>query len=325
MAVFTAISNSDLRKWMRSYILGDILEFRGVPSGTENSNFFLTTTCGEYILTIFENLVAEQLPFYLNLMRYLVEHGIPVPDPISRNDGTLFGKLYGKPATVVTKLAGEVVLAPKAIHCAKVGKMLAKMHLSGRGYKGKQPNLRSLSWWQQNVPKILSFVCKEKRTLLKSELAYQIRFFKSDNYAVLPSGPCHCDLFRDNVLFTTESRDSSNLLQLRGFLDFYFAGCDKWLFDVAVTVNDWCVNIATGELDHIRAKSLLHAYQMVRPFTFEERLHWNNMLRAGAYRFWVSRLYNFYLPRPSEMLKPHDPSHFEHILRKRIVHPITLR
>ncbi|MDU0810739.1 MAG: homoserine kinase [Burkholderia sp.] len=324
MAVFTDISNSDLLKWMRSYMLGEVVEFRGVPSGTENSNFFLTTTCGEYILTIFENLVAKQLPFYLNLMRYLAARGIPVPNPIQRDDGALFGEFHRKPAAVFTKLFGEVVLEPETIHCAKVGQMLAQMHLSVQGYSGNQPNLRSLSWWNQNVPEILPFVCEEKRELLKNELAHQIRFFKSDYYAVLPSGACHCDLFRDNVLFEKVSSNSNHLLQLRGFLDFYFAGYDKFLFDVAVTVNDWCVNLTTGKLNHILSKALLYAYKKIRPFTVEERLQWNNMLRAGAYRFWVSRLYDFYLPRPSEMLKPHDPSHFERILREHIKNPVML-
>ncbi|MBR8458263.1 homoserine kinase [Burkholderia dolosa] len=324
MAVFTAVSDSDLAQWMRHYELGDVLAFRGIPSGIENSNFFLTTTRGEYVLTIFEKLTAEQLPFYLDLMRHLAGHRVPVPDPVPRDDGALFGELHGKPAAIVTKLDGAAELAPGVEHCIEVGQMLARMHLAGRDFPRNQPNLRSLPWWQENVPAIVPFVSDAQRALLERELAHQANVFASDDYAALPSGPCHCDLFRDNVLFAHAAPGTGHDVRLGGFFDFYFAGCDKWLFDVAVTVNDWCVDLATGALDVARADALLRAYQTVRPFTAEERRHWSDMLRAGAYRFWVSRLYDFYLPRAAEMLKPHDPGHFERILRERIAHTPVL-
>ncbi|MBR8058447.1 homoserine kinase [Burkholderia dolosa] len=324
MAVFTAVSDSDLAQWMRHYELGDVLAFRGIPSGIENSNFFLTTTRGEYVLTIFEKLTAEQLPFYLDLMRHLAGHRVPVPDPVPRDDGALFGELHGKPAAIVTKLDGAAELAPGVEHCIEVGQMLARMHLAGRDFPRNQPNLRSLPWWQENVPAIVPFVSDPQRALLERELAHQANFFASGDYAALPGGPCHCDLFRDNVLFAHAAPGTGHDVRLGGFFDFYFAGCDKWLFDVAVTVNDWCVDLATGALDVARADALLRAYQTVRPFTAEERRHWSDMLRAGAYRFWVSRLYDFYLPRAAEMLKPHDPGHFERILRERIAHTPVL-
>jgi homoserine kinase type II len=318
MAVFTAVTESQLAEWMRHYDLGDVVEFRGITSGIENSNFFLTTTRGEYVLTIFEKLTAGQLPFYLNLMRHLAAHRVPVPDPMPREDGSLFGILHGKPAAIVTKLEGAPELAPGVEHCIEVGQMLARMHLAGRDYTGYQPNLRSLPWWKETVPTIVPFLEGEQRELLSSELAYQEAFFASADYAALPEGPCHADLFRDNAMFAHAAPDTGHEVRLGGFFDFYFAGCDKWLFDVAVTVNDWCVDLATGKLDHARTEAMLRAYQTVRPFTVEENRHWGDMLRAGAYRFWVSRLYDFYLPRAAELLKPHDPGHFERILRERL-------
>ncbi|KAF1016723.1 MAG: homoserine kinase [Burkholderia sp.] len=320
MAVFTEVSDSDLAHWMRHYDLGEVVAFRGIPSGIENSNFFLSTTHGEYVLTIFEKLTAAQLPFYLELMRHLARHGVPVPDPVVRADGTLFGEFYSKPASIVTKLEGSAQFAPGVEHCVEVGQMLARMHLAGRDYPNRQPNLRSLPWWQENVPAIIPFIDEEQRTLLKCELAHQAAFFASDDYAALPEGPCHCDLFRDNVLFAHAVPNTGHMVRLGGFCDFYFAGCDKWLFDVAVTINDWCIELATGMLDTRRADALLRAYQTVRPFTDDERHRWPDMLRAGAYRFWVSRLYDFHLPRAAKMLKQHDPSHFERILRERITH-----
>jgi homoserine kinase type II len=318
MAVFTVVNETDLAHWMRHYDLGDVLDFRGIHSGIENSNFFLTTTRGEYVLTVFEKLTAEQLPFYLDLMRHLASHSVPVPDPVPRDDGALFGLLHGKPAAIVTKLEGAAELAPGVEHCAQVGQMLARLHLAGRDFASHQPNLRSLEWWKETVPSVVTLVSETQRELLVSELAHQTAFFESADYAALPGGPCHCDLFRDNVLFAAAASETGHAVRLGGFFDFYFAGCDKWLFDVAVTVNDWCVDLATSQLDAARLEALLRAYQSVRPFTPEENRHWQDMLRAGAYRFWLSRLYDFYLPRAAAMLQPHDPTHFERILRERI-------
>lgn len=318
MAVFTVVTETDLAQWMRHYALGEVTDFRGISSGIENSNFFLTTTHGEYVLTVFEKLTAAQLPFYLDLMRHLASHSVPVPDPVPRDDGALFGMLHGKPATIVTKLDGAAELAPGAEHCAEVGQMLARMHLAGRDFIPHQPNLRSLAWWQETVPAIVPFVSASQRELLLAELAHQSAFFGSADYAELPGGPCHCDLFRDNVLFAPAQPGTGHRVRLGGFFDFYFAGCDKWLFDLAVTVNDWCVDLPTGKLDAPRAQALLRAYQTVRPLTPVEYRHWDDMLRAGAYRFWVSRLYDFHLPRAAAMLQPHDPSHFERILRERL-------
>ncbi|KMZ12700.1 Homoserine kinase [Candidatus Burkholderia humilis] len=164
------------------------------------------------------------------------------------------------------------------------------------------------------MPAILDFLSDDQRALIERELAHQTEFFGSADYASLPSGPCHCDLFRDNVLFAHGIEHA----RLGGFFDFYFAGVDKWLFDVAVTVNDWCIDLAPGVLDAARVDALLRAYQTVRPFTPAEERHWNDMLRAGAMRFWVSRLYDYHLPREAHMLKAHDPGHFERILRERV-------
>jgi homoserine kinase type II len=248
-------------------------------------------------------------------MRHLAHHAVPVPDPMPRRDGALFGELNGKPAAIVTKLDGVPELAPGPAHCIEVGQMLARLHLAGRNFPAYQPNLRSLAWWQENVPAVLPHLSDDQRALITNELAHQAAFFASDEYRLLPEGPCHCDLFRDNVLFAHPTADET---RLGGFFDFYFAGNDKWLFDVAVCVNDWCIDLASGALDMARVDALLRAYQTVRPFTPAEEHHWNDMLRAGALRFWVSRLYDFYRPREAEMLKPHDPGHFERILRERI-------
>ncbi|WP_454722248.1 MULTISPECIES: homoserine kinase [Cupriavidus] len=319
MAVFTTVSPDEIASWLLDYDLGEMRELRGIASGIENSNFFLTTEredgTHEYVLTIFERLTFAQLPYYLHLMAHLAGHGIRVPAPVPGRDGEILRALKGKPATIVTRLPGSSQLAPAAGHCAEVGDMLGRMHLAGQSYARQQPNLRSLPWWQQTEAEILPFLDAGQRALLQQELAHQAAFFHSADYAALPGGPCHCDLFRDNALFETDGHGHD---KLGGFFDFYFAGNDKWLFDLAVTVNDWCIDLASGALDDARARALLHAYHAVRPLGAVEAARWRDMLRAGALRFWVSRLWDFYLPREADMLQPHDPTHFERILRRRI-------
>lgn len=313
MAVFTAVSLDDLHQWIKQYPLGQAVGLEGISSGIDNSNFFLNTERGEYVLTIFENLRFDQLPFYVKLMAHLAERGIPVPAPVPNTDGELVVALHGKPAIIVSRLQGSSQLDPRPVHCAEVGRMLARMHLAARDFALHQPNLRGLDWWVETAPAVLPFLNEAEAALLRSEVAYQSGFAAGATYAKLARGPVHADLFRNNVMFEGE--------RLSGCFDFYFAGVDTWLYDVAVTVNDWCVDLSTGVLDAARVRALLDAYHEVRPFTADEHAAWQPMLRAGALRFWLSRLYDLHLPRAAELLTPHDPTHFERILRERIACP----
>ena len=313
MAVFTAVSLDDLHQWIKQYPLGQAVGLEGISSGIDNSNFFLSTERGEYVLTIFENLRFDQLPFYVKLMAHLAERGIPVPAPVPNADGELVVALHGKPAIIVSRLQGSSQLDPQPVHCAEVGRMLARMHLAARDFALHQPNLRGLDWWVETAPAVLPYLDEAEAALLRSEVAYQSEFAAGATYAQLARGPVHADLFRNNVMFEGE--------RLSGCFDFYFAGVDTWLYDVAVTVNDWCVDLATGVLDQARVRALLDAYHEVRPFTADEQAAWQPMLRAGALRFWLSRLYDLHLPRAAELLTPHDPTHFERILRERIACP----
>lgn len=320
MAVFTPVTLEEVKDWLEaSYNLGSAIKLQGINSGIENSNFFLSTIKDgvqhEYVLTIFERLTAKQLPFYLELMGHLAQKDIAVPAPARDKNKQILQSLKGKPAAIVDKLEGAPELAPQEAHCAQVGAMLAKMHLAGQDYQRHQPNLRSLSWWQETIPSVLPHIDPTQKELLLDELREQEAFFSSAIYKKLPEGPSHCDLFRDNVLFKKHPSDQSPLLS--GFFDFYFAGTDKWLFDLAVTINDWCIDLVTGALDRNRVNALRLSYESVRPLTQEEQSSWHLMLRAAALRFWISRLWDFYLPRDAELLTPHDPTHFERILRLR--------
>jgi homoserine kinase type II len=197
------------------------------------------------------------------------------------------------------------------------------MHLAARDFSMQQANLRALDWWNETVPVVLPYVQAEQVALLQSELAYQNHIATQSAYTALPRGAIHADLFRDNVMFDAPAQTGGGP-QLTGFFDFYFAGVDTWLFDIAVCLNDWCVDLSTGATDAARTCAFLAAYESVRPLTAQERQLLPALVRAGALRFWLSRLWDFYLPREASMLKAHDPSHFERILRQRVQHPLTL-
>jgi homoserine kinase type II len=316
MAVFTPVTQEQAALLMSQLGLGELTELRGIEGGIENTNYFATTDLGDYVLTLFERLNHAQLPYYLYLMKHLAETGIPVPNPAANQDGDILHTLCDKPAAVVNRLLGKSQLAPDADHCAAVGAMMARMHLAGEDFNRSQPNLRGLAWWNNTVPVVLPYLDKDQASLLQSELAYQNHIAQGAAYQALPKGPVHADLFRDNVMFDGE--------KLTGFFDFYFAGNDTWLFDLSVCMNDWCIDLNTGEHAADRALAMLNAYQEVRPLRSAERQLLPAMLRAGALRFWISRLWDFYLPREASMLKPHDPTHFERVLRARLTSPFKL-
>ncbi|TSE27189.1 Homoserine kinase [Tepidimonas sediminis] len=313
MAVFTDVGRDEAAELMQRLGLGRLVDMAGCAGGIENTNYFVTTEREgrrlQWVLTLFERLTHAQLPFYLHLMKHLAGKGIPVPDPQADAAGEILHTVRGKPAAVVNRLAGASVLDPGPAHCAQVGAMLARMHLAAQDYPRQQPNLRGLAWWNETVPVVLPHLQPEQAALLQDELAYQNAVAASAAYQRLPRGPVHADLFRDNVMFDDG--------RLSGVFDFYFAGCDTWLFDLAVTLNDWCIELASGAADAARTQALLQAYEAVRPLTAEERALLPALRRAGALRFWISRLWDWYLPRPASMLKPHDPTHFERVLRAR--------
>lgn len=313
MAVFTEVSPQEAAGLLSELDLGTLQSMHGATSGIENTNYFVSTDKGDYVLTLFERLSFEQLPYYLNLMDHLAHKGIPAPAPQANAKGEILHALKGKPAAVVTRLKGRNQLAPQAADCAQVGAMLARMHIAGQDYGATQPNLRGLDWWTETVPVVRPHLDDAQGALIESELAFQQALAASDAYKLLPHGPIHADLFRDNVMFDGPT--------LSGFFDFYFAGCDTYGFDIAVCLNDWCIDLDTGALDPVRAQAFVAAYDAERRLTDGELALLPALLRAAALRFWTSRLWDYYLPRDAAMLKPHDPAHFERVLTLRRMQP----
>jgi homoserine kinase type II len=317
MAVYTEVGLPEADTLLQALGLGELTDLQGIRSGIENTNYFATTVKGQWVLTLFERLPREQLPYYLRLMQHLAAHGIPVPAPQPDAAGQLVHTAAGKPCAVVTRLPGSHRLAPDAPHCAQVGSMLARMHLAGASFELQQPHLRGLDWWAQTVPVVLPHVSGAQAALLRTELAYQQACAASPAGAALPRGPIHADLFRDNVMFDDTAGDD----RLCGFFDFYFAGTDTLLFDVAVCLNDWCCDPASGRPDEPRMQAFMGAYQAVRPLQHTEVRLMPALLRAAALRFWISRLWDWHLPRGAALLQPKDPTHFERVLQHRIDNP----
>lgn len=305
MSVFTTVTPDELRVWLHHYALGALIELKGIASGITNTNYFVTTETGRYVLTLFEKNTAEELPYFLDLMAHLAHHGILCPQPIASNEGAYMGMLKGKPAALVSCLNGGSVEQPNPHHCAEVGAFLARMHLAGQSYKATMDNPRGPHWWNVTAHAVAPFLDDAQRRLLDNELANQAQF----KGLQLPRGVIHADLFRDNVLFDGE--------RLGGAIDFYYACNDVLAYDLAITVNDWCVN-TDGALDEPRLQAMLAAYHAQRPLTEAERDAWPALLRAGALRFWLSRLYDFHFPQPGEMTHAKDPGHFRRVLESRI-------
>ncbi len=310
MAVYTEVPFDTAAQLFSDLQLGQLTSLQGCQGGIENTNYFASSDMGDYVLTLFERLSAAQLPFYLYLMKHLAQRGIPVPDPQANKAGDVLLKVLDKPAAVVNRLKGKSQLRPSAAHCAAVGDMLARMHVAGRDYGRVQPNLRALPWWNDTVPIVLPYLTPTQATMIQGELAYQNHVQAGAAYAALPRGVVHADLFRDNVMFDGDT--------LTGFFDFYFAGVDTWLFDLAVALNDWCIDLKTGSPDLERETAFVQAYNAARPLAKAESQLLPAMLRAGALRFWLSRLWDLHLPRDAAVLTAHDPAHFERVLRCRI-------
>ncbi len=302
MSVYTTVTLDELSAWLTDYNVGTPTDLRGISAGIENTNYFVYTSAGRYVLTLFEKLTAAELPFYLDLMAHLADHGIPSARPLPNRSGSLLGELKGKPAALVSFLAGRDVDEPTPAHCAAVGTMLARIHVGGQSYGKRIDNPRGLSWWQAVTPEIIGFLPEGEASLLLSEIAFQASQTSHD----LPRGAVHADLFRDNVLFEQT--------RISGVIDFYFACTDTFLYDLAICANDWCV--ADGEWHEPRAAALLEAYRAVRALTPNEPRAWSVMLRAAALRFWISRLYDLHLPRAGELTHAKDPAHFLRILEK---------
>jgi homoserine kinase type II len=304
MSVYTSVSRAELEAFLQHYPLGELVDFEGITAGIENTNFFVTTTQGDFVLTLFEVLQKDDLPYYLQLMAYLNEHDIPCAHPVADDQNQYVHVLNGKPATIMQRLQGQSVLQPDEQHCRAMGETLARMHLAGKGFPLRLANSRGEQWRQTLGKQLLPMINEPDARILQQELDDQA----SQPHHGLPGGAIHADLFRDNALFMDH--------RVSGIVDFYNACDDDLIYDVAITVNDWCVD-QNGSLVFARAAALCHAYHAVRPLCEGERRAWPLMLRRAALRFWLSRLWDWHHPKSGELTFRKDPDAFKDILLAR--------
>ncbi|WP_291992344.1 homoserine kinase [Candidatus Accumulibacter sp. ACC003] len=305
MSVFTQLSAAQVAAWLESYSLGTLQSLTGISEGVQNSNFFLSTTHGDYVLTVFEQVPAAQVPRYVQLLAHLAQHGLPCPAPVADRSRRYVSALGGKPAVIVSRLAGRSEKSPNVAQCTAIGDMLARLHRVAGSWPEALPHQRDSHWCATVASEIAPLLDDADGRLLRDEVAHQ----QAQRPGDLPRGVIHADLFRDNALFTGD--------RLSGVLDFYFAGVDDLLFDLAVTVNDWCAR-PDGTLDDRRCAALLDAYHAQRPLLAAEHAAWPTLLRAAALRFWLSRLHDRHLPRAGELITERDPDAYRTILRARI-------
>jgi homoserine kinase type II len=301
VSVFTKVSHAELEKFLRQYPLGELLGFQGIGEGVENTNYFVDTVDGRWVLTLFERLNYDDLPFFLGLMEHLASRGFPSAMPAHTHDGRNLVTLNGKPAAMVRRLYGQSVLFPSLAQCQAVGRILGELHVIAASYAGHCRNPRGPAWRAETGRALLPKVDSSTRALIESALAEDA----ATPWSSLPQGVVHADLFKDNVLFIEE--------RLTGVIDFYYACNDAWLYDLAVTINDWCTE-PDGRLNPARYSALVEAYRSRRDLERNERELWPQALRAAALRFWLSRLYDWHFPREGDVVHVKNPDQYRRIL-----------
>ncbi len=315
MSVFTAVSEAELRAFLSGYTVGELLRYEGIEEGIENTNFFVDTegapTAGRFVLTLFERTEYAALPYFLGVMAHLNAAGIPGARPIAARDGRLLGTLNGRPAALVERLSGGSLQRPDAGQCAEAAAALARLHLAGASFPDRRENCRGPAWWTAAARQLRPVLDRDSGALLDDEIAFQA----AQDDRALPGGVIHADLFRDNALFADG--------RLSGFIDYYYACNDAWLYDLAVMVNDWAINAGDGQ-DMGAWDAMLAAYAAQRPFTAGERQLWNAKLRAAALRFWVSRLVDWHFPRDGALTYRKDPAEFGKLLVLHREHTLPL-
>lgn len=301
MSVYTPVGRDELEAWLAPLAVGPLIEYAGITAGMQNSNYFVTAGRGRFVLTLFERADPDYLDFHLALMEHLAARGVPCPKPLVEAAGGRWRALSGKPASLLTLLPGTACEQPDARACGLLGAKLAEMHLATRDFPSPLPNPCGAAWRAATGASLLPLLPADEAALLAEELAAEA----AADGSALPRGVIHADLFRDNVLW-----DACGALA--GILDFYFAGEDALLFDLAVVANDWCADTAA-------LRALIGGYESRRRLTGDECAAWPAMRRAAALRFWLLRLDVRYRPRAGQVVTIKNPDEFrDRLLRFRL-------
>ena len=306
MAVYTQVADDELAAFLGAYDIGALVAYKGIAEGVENSNFFLQTERGSFILTLYEKRVdPADLPFFLGLMDHLAAQDIACPTPIHARDGEALRMLAGRPAAIISFLQG---VSPRRVdirHCAPLGRALAEMHLAADGFGMARPNALSLAGWRPLFDRC-GPRAHEVQNGLAGEIELELEFLEENWPSGLPTGVIHADLFPDNVFFLSD--------RVSGLIDFYFACNDFLAYDLAICINAWCFE-KDGSFNVTKARHMLNAYRAVRPFSAAELAAIPVLLRGGALRFLLTRLHDWLHHPEGAMVTPHNPLEYHRKLR----------
>jgi homoserine kinase type II len=306
MAVYTDVAADELAEFLAAYDIGELLSYKGIAEGVENSNFLLHTTAGSFFLTLYEKRTkVDDLPFFLGLMAHLASHGITCPQPVKMRDGAMLGTLAGRPAAIIDFLEGVWPRKPNAAHCAGIGQALAKLHLAGRDFPMSRANALSVSGWRPLFASAASRA-NEVQPGLREFLASELNYLEGRWPKDLPQGVIHADLFPDNALFLGEN--------LSGLIDFYFACNDILAYDVAICLNAWCFE-ADHSFNVTKARAFLSAYGRERKLSDAEQAALPLLARGAALRFLLTRLVDFLNVPAGALVQPKDPLEYGRKLR----------
>ena len=308
MSVYTELSESDISAILADYNLGTLTSFEGIAAGIENSNFFINTQGHEnsarFVLTIFERMDETELPYFMRLMRHLAHNGLACPDVMQRKNGSLLFEVHGKKGCIVSCLSGKTLAELNEAQLFSSGRALAQLHLAGADFDEHRNNPTGMAWLEENVEAVIDKTGtrygNDAAQLLKDELTFQ----RSCNWESLPDGVIHGDLFVDNILFEGDKAS--------GIIDFYYAHSAPYAMDIAITLNAQAVLLSEG--DDARTEAFLNGYQSLRSLDEEEQKALPLLLRLGALRFWVSRLYDALFPRGGAMTQTKDPEEYRNKL-----------
>ena len=305
MAVYTSLSQNDVRNFLDGYSIGKLIDFEGISAGVTNSNFFINCDSGKYVLTLFEQESFEDIALFSNLMSSLAKFNYPCPDPIKDKNKKIIQELKNKPAIIISLVPGKITRTISVNHCKHIGEKLAELHLLTKKVKFSRKNKRDFAWIEATFDKVKINLKQDEKLEIEKELL----FLKENTSDQLPQGLIHADLFHDNVLFKEDG-------SVGGVIDFYYASIDKFIYDIAIVVNDWCVN-KIGKIDLKKFNAFINAYNSVRKILPDEMQKMNIYLRLAAMRFLISRFFDFYNQRDGEIKNVKDPHYFLNILKNR--------
>ena len=305
MSVFTSVKQAQLEAFLERYEIGRFTAFTPIAAGVTNTNYYLDTDGGEFVLTLYEHHSDDELDYMLGLQRHLASRSVACAAPVSDRRGDFFSTLNQRPAAIIARLPGEVQPRPGVAHCAAIGTEIARFHLAGQDFRGYRANPRGADWVFAVSDMLDAELEDDDRQLISAAL----RDYRGLDVAALPAGAVHADLFHDNALFDGD--------RLRGIFDFDYACHDSLVLDIAILLHDWCRH-GSGEIDAARSTALLDAYRRERELERAEIDALPAMLRFSALRFWLSRLYDRLFPLPGELTYSKDPDEYRQLLLARL-------